>query len=217
MTAALVIVAAYLIGSIPVAYLAGRAFGGIDIREHGSGNVGASNVWQSVSKPLVIPVGLAQVAQGCAGPLLARAAGEGDAVRVAAGLAAVVAHDWSPWLRFTGGRGIGPAIGFLLVVSPAALVVFIGIALAGVVWHATPQGTALGLAVSPVVAALTYQGAAVVAGCTALALIVLTKRVLANGPPDREDAHGVLLRRLIYDRDASDRDAWVRRRPERTT
>ena len=46
----------YGIGSIPVAYLAGRWAGGIDIREHGSGNVGASNVWQTVSKGLVVPV-----------------------------------------------------------------------------------------------------------------------------------------------------------------
>ena len=214
--AAFAILAAYLIGSIPVPYLAGRIFGGIDIRRYGSGNVGTSNVWQSVSRPLVVPVGIAQVAQGCAGPLIARAAGEGDAVRVAAGLAAVVAHNWCPWLRFSGGRGIGPAIGFLLVVSPAALVVFIAIALAGVLLKATPQGTGLGLAASPLVAAIANQGAAVIAGCAVLALLVLLKRVLANGPPGPEYAHGVLLRRLVYDRDTPDRDTWVHRRPERT-
>lgn len=214
MAAALAIVAAYFIGSIPVAYLAGRAFGGIDIRRHGSGNVGASNVWQSVSKPLVIPVGLAQVAQGCAGPLIARALGEGDAVRVAAGLAAVVGHNWSPWLRFSGGRGIGAAIGFLLVISPAALVVFIAVSLVAAIWHAAPQGTGVGLALSPIVAAMTDQDTAVIAGCVALALIVLTKRLLANGPPDPADARaGLLVHRLLYDRDAPDRDAWVRRRP----
>src|SRR5207249_3312993 len=119
-----------------VPYLAGRMAMGIDIRERGSGNVGASNVWQSVSKPLVVPVGLAQIAQGCAGPLIARALGEGAGVQVAGGLAAIVAHNWSPWLRFTGGRGIGPAIGVLLVVSPVALAVFIVLALIGVVTKA---------------------------------------------------------------------------------
>src|SRR5438067_7604426 len=111
MIALAIIVAAYAIGSVPIPYLAGRIAKSVDIRERGSGNVGASNVWQSVSKPLVVPVGLAQIAQGCAGPLIARALGEGAGVQVAGGLAAIVAHNWSPWLRFTGGRGIGPAIG----------------------------------------------------------------------------------------------------------
>ena len=93
MIAAITIVAAYIIGSIPIPYLAGRMAKGVDIRERGSGNVGASNVWQSVSKPLVVPVGLTQIAQGCAGPLIALALDERAAVQVVAGLAAVIAHN----------------------------------------------------------------------------------------------------------------------------
>src|SRR5207248_10637442 len=152
-TAAFAIVAAYMIGSIPIPYLAGRLAMGIDLRERGSGNVGASNVWQTVSKPLVVPVGLAQIAQGCAGPLIARALGEGTGVQVAAGLATVIAHNWSPWLSFTGGRGIGPAIGVLLVLSPVALAVFVVLTLIGVLTKAVPQFMALGLVLAPAAAA----------------------------------------------------------------
>jgi len=87
LTAATAIAVSYLIGSVPVAWLVGRLRKGIDIREYGSGNVGASNVWQSVSKTLVVPVGLTQIGQGLAGIYVARALGGGDGVCVAAGLA----------------------------------------------------------------------------------------------------------------------------------
>jgi glycerol-3-phosphate acyltransferase PlsY len=58
----LIIFASYLIGSIPIAYLAGRILKGIDIRRYGSANVGASNVYQSVARWAVVPVGVAQIA-----------------------------------------------------------------------------------------------------------------------------------------------------------
>jgi glycerol-3-phosphate acyltransferase PlsY len=210
-TAVAVIVGAYLAGSVPLAYLAGRWTKGIDLRRYGSGNVGASNVWQSVSHALVVPVGLAQIGQGLLGPGVAKLAGEPESVQVAAGLAAVVAHNWCPWLRLAGGRGVGPAIGFLLLMSPAALAAFIAISLAGVALRAVPQAVGLALALAPVVAAAAGQGAAVAAGCAALAALVFAKRLLANGPPERHEP-GVWLNRLIYDRDIRDRDEWVRRR-----
>jgi glycerol-3-phosphate acyltransferase PlsY len=206
------IIAAYAVGSIPVAWLAGRA-SGVDVRERGSGNVGASNVFQSVSRWLVVPVGVAQIVQGCAAVMLARVVGGGDGLPVACGLAAVVANDWNPWLRFTGGRGIGATIGVLLALTPAGLAAFIAVAVAGVALRAIPQGVALGLIGAPVAAAIAGASSVVVAGAAILALIALAKRVLANGPPapglPRPD---VWLLRLLYDRDIADRDAWVRGR-----
>ena len=126
------IVIAYAIGSVPVAHFAARWTAGVDLRERGSGNVGASNVWQSAARWLVVPVGLAQIGQGVAAVLVAVALDQGDGVRAACGIAAVVANDWNPWLRFEGGRGIGTTIGVLLVLAPIALGVFIVIAIAGV-------------------------------------------------------------------------------------
>ena len=72
MTALAIIAASYVLGTIPVAWLTGRLAKSVDLRDYGSGNTGASNVWQSVSRALVVPVGLLQIAQGAAGVLLAR-------------------------------------------------------------------------------------------------------------------------------------------------
>jgi glycerol-3-phosphate acyltransferase PlsY len=210
------LVAAYAIGSIPVAYLVARATKGIDIRQHGSGNVGASNVFQSASKTLVVPVGLAQIAQGLLPVLIARALDLGEGAQTACGLLAVIANDWNPWLHFEGGRGIGASIGVLLALSPAALAVFIVVSLAGVGLKAIPQGVLLALIAAPLGAIAAGQSATVVAACLLLAVIAMLKRLAANGPPDdaaRRAAprHGVWLNRLVYDRDIRDREAWVRR------
>lgn len=207
------IIVSYLIGSIPVAWIAGRLRGGVDLREYGSGNVGASNVWQSVSKALVVPVGLAQIGQGLAGILIAKAAGEGDGVQAACGLAAIVAHNWNPWLRLQGGRGVGPAIGFLLGLATLdALPAFIVVAVAGVPFGFIPQSVALALLVTPAAAYVGGEPAATVAGCGFVAALVLLKRVLANAAPDPESPRpGVWWNRLVFDRDIRDREAWVRR------
>ncbi len=212
LTAAATIAASYAIGSIPVAWLTGR-LRGVDIREFGSGNAGASNIWQSVSKALVVPVGLTQIGQGLAGIMIAKAAGAETGVQVACGLAAIVAHNWNPWLRLQGGRGVGPAIGFLLALAPFdALPAFIVVAVLGVLARATPQGVGLALLAAPVAAYGGGADAAVVAGCGAAAALVLLKRLLANEPPEPQYARpGVWWNRLIYDRDIRDREAWVRR------
>ena len=215
LTGAAVIAASYAIGSVPVAYLAGRGVKGIDIRRYGSGNVGASNVWQSVSRSLTVPVGLAQIAQGAAGVLIARAAGEPAGVQAAAGVAAVVAHDWNPWLRFAGGRGIGPAIGVMGALSPPALGAFIVVSLGGVALRAIPQGTALGLVAAPFAALASHDGAAA-AALGAIWVAAMAKRLLGNGAPDSAYVRPrVWWTRLVYDRDDPDREAWVRRNLER--
>lgn len=207
----LIIAVSYVIGSFPIAWLAGRATG-VDLRERGSGNVGASNVWQSASRALVVPVGLAQIAQGAAGPLIARLADQGDGVVVGAGIAAIVANNWNPWLRFAGGRGVGQTIGILLVISPAGLAAFIVVSLLGIALRAMPQFVALGLVAAPVAAVVAGDDIRVVLGCGAIAAIALIKRVFANGAPEQQYPRpGVWLTRLLCDRDIRDREAWIRR------
>jgi glycerol-3-phosphate acyltransferase PlsY len=207
-----IILCSYAIGAVPVAYLAGRLTRGVDLREHGSGNPGASNIWQSVSKALVVPVGLAQVAQGAAGPALAALLDRGAAVEASAAIAAVVANDWNPFLGFSGGRGVGMTIGALIVLSPAALVTFIVIGVAGVILRVIPQGVALALIATPVAALAAGDPTAAIIACAALAAIALVKRVLANGPPAADaERPAVYANRLLYDRDIRDRNAWVHR------
>jgi glycerol-3-phosphate acyltransferase PlsY len=108
----------YLLGAIPFSYLLGRIVKGIDIREHGSGNVGATNVgrvlgWRYYPLALALDLG-----KGLAAGLLARHWGLPIWL---AGLA-VLGHDWSIFLGFTGGKGVSTSLGILAVLSwPAFL------------------------------------------------------------------------------------------------
>ena len=214
LTTAAVIAASYAIGSVPVAWLVARLHGGVDLRTVGSGNTGASNLFQTVSKKLVVPVGMAQVGQGLAGILIAQAAGETATVQVACGIAAIAAYNWSPWLRLQGGRGVGPAIGYLLALTTFnALPIFIAIGLLGVPAGASPLSVAAALLATPVAAYAGGEPRAVVAGCGIVAAMVLAKRVLGNEPPEAGASRpAVYVTRLLYDRDIRDREAWVRRR-----
>jgi glycerol-3-phosphate acyltransferase PlsY len=211
---ALVVILAYLVGSVPVAYVFGRSLKGIDLREYGSANVGASNVYRSVAHWAVVPVGLLEIAQGMAGIMLAKFLGQEVGVQVAAGLAAILGQTWSVFLRFSGGRGIGPSIGFMLGLAPPVLVTFIIISLLGWPLHSFPLAVAVAVSLTPL-ASLVIDGAGpVAAGCLAMAAIVFSKRLLTNhGLPANHDWRDVLLNRLLFDRDVRDRDQWVQRTP----
>jgi glycerol-3-phosphate acyltransferase PlsY len=216
LNAVLIVLGSYFVGGVPVAYLAGRLLRGIDIREHGSRNVGASNVWQTVSRAAVVPVGLTEIAQGLAGPTLARRRGQSRTVQVLAGLAALAAHNWSPFLRFTGGRGIAHSIGFMLALSRPAVATFTGLSLLGVVRRQIPQFVGLSIAAAPLAALVRRQPPEIVAGMAGMAALVFTKRLLTNEPslPAGADRRRVLLGRLLYDRDTTEREAWVRQGSE---
>lgn len=209
--AILIVLASYLIGSVPVAYLTGRILRGIDIRQYGSRNTGASNIWQTVSKVAVVPVGLTEIGQGLLGIVIAKLAGQSLAIQVLAGLAALGGHNWSPFLGFTGGRGIAHAIGFMLVLSWPALGAFIGLSLFGVAIRAVPQFVGLAIVAAPFAALATGQSPEIVAGAGGMAALIIAKRLLTNqpSPPAGIDVRAVLFNRLLYDRDTREREAWV--------
>jgi glycerol-3-phosphate acyltransferase PlsY len=212
----LVVLAAYLMGAIPVAYIFGRAIKGIDLREYGSANVGASNVYRSVARWAVVPVGLLEIAQGMAGIMLAKLLGQNLDLQVAAGLAAIMGQTWSVFLGFSGGRGIGPSIGFMLGLAPPVLAAFIVISLLGWPLRNFPLTVAVAIALTPLASLITDGAGPVAAGCLGMALIVFAKRLLTNriGLPAEQDWRDVLLNRLLFDRDLRDRDEWVRRMPD---
>jgi glycerol-3-phosphate acyltransferase PlsY len=210
---AAVVAIGYLIGAVPVAYLTGRLMRGIDIREYGSGNLGPSNVWQNVSKPATIPVGLIEIGQATAGILIAKSLDQGLDVQVLAGIAALGAHNWCPFLSLDGGRGVGFAIGFMLVLSWPALGAFIVIALAGVLLRAVPQLVGLAVLSAPCWAAVAGQDPAIVAGLAGVAALIMIKRVFGNDVTALLRARGgeVFFNRLLFDRDTRERETWVRR------
>lgn len=120
--------AAYLLGSVPFGFLIAKACGK-DIRTLGSGNIGATNVFRSVSKPLGILTFALDFLKGFAGvrliPVLAAACTEvpdaGMGMAVFCGAMTVVGHNWTCFLRFKGGKGIATSAGLLLGLSPAGV------------------------------------------------------------------------------------------------
>jgi len=117
-TSALVIVAGYLVGSMPFGYWLVRATKGVDIRKVGSGNIGASNVWREFGRGYGIPVVLLDVAKGFV-PALVGTLLVGELTGVLAGGAAMLGH-WRPlFLRFEkGGKTVATAGGAFLGVAP---------------------------------------------------------------------------------------------------
>jgi glycerol-3-phosphate acyltransferase PlsY len=212
---ALIVVVAYLIGAIPIAYIFGRSLKGIDLRDYGSANVGASNVYRSVAHWAVVPVGLLEIAQGMVGIMLAKFLGLELGVQVAAGLAAITGQAWSVFLGFSGGRGVGPSIGFMLGLAPPVLVTFIVVSLLGWPLRSFPLTVGVAVGLTPLASLIIDGAGPVAAGCLGMALIVLTKRLLTNriGLPADQDWRDVLLNRLFFDRDVRERDAWVHRTP----
>jgi glycerol-3-phosphate acyltransferase PlsY len=123
----LAVLASYLLGSVPSGYLAGR-LRGLDIRTRGSGNLGATNVVRVLGWGLGVAVLLADVAKGVAAaaliPYLTGYAGS-DWLRVACGLAAVLGHTFTVFLRFRGGKGVATTYGvFLTLATLSTLAVF---------------------------------------------------------------------------------------------
>ncbi|HUC62742.1 MAG TPA: glycerol-3-phosphate 1-O-acyltransferase PlsY [Alphaproteobacteria bacterium] len=115
------LVAGYFLGSIPSGYLLARAAGLGDIREMGSGNIGATNVLRTGHKPLAAITLLCDAAKGAI-PVLIASAYSGDAGLVA-GAAAVVGHMYPVWLRFRGGKGVATGLGVMVAISlPIGLV-----------------------------------------------------------------------------------------------
>jgi len=123
---------AYLIGATPTSYLAGKLGRGIDLREHGSKNLGATNVYRVLGWRYAVPVALIDMAKGIVPVAILGPWSNGPGwFMVALGLAAVLGHMYSPYVRFKGGKGVATAAGMFLALAPLAIV------LSMLVWTAT--------------------------------------------------------------------------------
>jgi glycerol-3-phosphate acyltransferase PlsY len=119
----IVILLSYLIGSIPVAYLAGRLIQRRDIRQFGDGNVGARNAYQHLGHRTGVAIFFIDVSKGLLAIVIARAAGLSQAGVFAAGALAVIGHNWPVFLGFRGGRGESVTIGVLLALVPIPVLI----------------------------------------------------------------------------------------------
>jgi acyl phosphate:glycerol-3-phosphate acyltransferase len=116
------LVASYLLGAVPTSYLAGRLFRGIDLREHGSRNLGATNLYRVLGWRYAVPVGLLDAAKGLVPVLVfAPRVSSSELFALICGLVAVVGHVFSVFVGFKGGKGVATAAGVMLGLTPAAL------------------------------------------------------------------------------------------------
>lgn len=111
-------VAAYLVGSIPVGYLVARARLGIDIRQYGTGNVGASNTWRNVGRASAVGVALVNILQSALPTLLALSLGFSRLEAGLIGFAAAIGYAWPVFLRFSGGRAVATTGGVMIALWP---------------------------------------------------------------------------------------------------
>jgi glycerol-3-phosphate acyltransferase PlsY len=131
LNAILAILASYLLGATPTSYIAGKLGRGIDLREHGSKNLGATNVYRILGWTYAVPVALFDIAKGAI-PILLYTRWSMVAqepwhpwMPVALGGAAVLGHMFSPYVSFKGGKGVATAAGMFLALAPVAVLLAI--------------------------------------------------------------------------------------------
>ena len=124
------LVLGYLIGSIPFGLIIGKLFRGVDVREYGSGNIGFANVLRTAGVKAGILTLLADVGKGALAAVIGGIiVGEGivtigalnigiQGAQVMAAVMAMVGHNWSPYLRFSGGKGVDTALGGMIAMVP---------------------------------------------------------------------------------------------------
>ena len=202
MDAVVIAAVAFLAGSVPASNVAARRSAGVDLRTVGSGTVSGTSLYRVAGFGPLAVAGVFDVAKGALGPLLA--GGDRPWLQALCCGLAVVGHNWSPFLRGAGGRGISPSLGGLLVTAwPGAVALALGLVL-GRFARRSGLGTFAGLVV--LVPATATHGAAGAAAGAAITVPMLAKRVAGNHRPRRRGA-GVYVHRLLYDNDGDPIDA----------
>lgn len=215
---ALVMAYAYLMGAVPTAYLVARWARGIDIRSYGSGNVGASNLARHTGKRHAVVVATFDVmVKGTGSVALARALELGLEHQAIVGLLAAVGHNWSVYLRFSGGRGLTVAAGGLLVLAWKELLALLGVAFVGwLVFRNTALWFGIALVLLPFWALAFREPSTVVLYCIGVLVLSMLKRLISNpgtAPPSLR-WRDMVIPRLLYDRDILKEEDWVSRTPD---
>ena len=213
----LLIIAAYFWGSIPTAYLVAKWSKGIDIRQYGSGNVGASNVMAVVSKRWSVAVSIFDIGKGAVMVWLAQLLGLGTAQQAIIGIAAIIGHNWTVFLHFQGGRGIFTSLGVIIMLVPKVGLLVLVFSYLFAPFRQLPLGVLIALIMLPILSwALSQplaidEPVAVTLGYIGILSIAVFRRLtapksqLGASVPRRE----LIINRLLFDRDIKDREAWL--------
>lgn len=158
------ILIAYLIGSVPTGYLVAKQVSKIDIREHGSKNVGATNVFRVVGKGWGVAVLIADILKGwLVTAIVVPSSGGFLELSLAIkqfllGAAAIAGHTWSPWLKLKGGKGVATSCGALLGIFPFATVLTLLIWTAVfMIWRYVSLASMIAAALFPILLLIFYR------------------------------------------------------------
>ncbi len=213
----LLVLAAYLMGSVPAAYLAAKWSRGIDIRQYGTATVGATNLLRLTSVWVALPAIIFDLGKGLIMVLTAQLVGLDIVQQVTVGLAAVVGHNWPIFLRFNGGRGILTSLGVITILAPWIGLIVLLTAYGLAPFHQLAFGVLLSVIAAPISAWFFNQplGVAdklpITLGFLAIFLIAAFRRLtaprtsLTASVPLRQ----LLVNRLLFDRDIRDRETWL--------
>jgi len=219
-TLVILVLAAYLLGSVPAAYVAARLSRGVDIREYGSGNVGVSNLLKVAPRWLAVPVTLFDLGKGALAIWVSQLLGLGLVGQIAVGLAAIIGHNWPCFLRFNGGRGLLTVLGVALMLQPWLAMAGLVLVFAGLPFGLMSLTSLLVVAMLPVSVWFLRQPLEVeepftlALGFAAILLVVVIRRLSAPKTSVTESVSPgqLLVNRLLWDRDIRDRKAWVNRK-----
>jgi glycerol-3-phosphate acyltransferase PlsY len=214
----LLIVVAYLAGSIPTAYLVARWRRGIDIRQYGSGNVGAANVLTVVSGRWSVAVTIFDIGKGALMVWISQLLGFSVGQQAAVGIATIVGHNWTVFLRFQGGRGVFTSLGVITMLAPrVGLFALVFPYLFFAPFRQVSLGVTIALICLPILSWFLSQPmdikepVPVTLGFLAILFIALFRRVsVPRSPISASVPTGeLIINRLLFDRDIRDRRAWI--------
>lgn len=213
----LLVLGAYLLGSVPTAYLIAKWSRGIDIRQYGSGNVGASNVLAVVSKRWAIPVTVFDIGKGALTVWAAQRLGLSPAEQVIVGIITIIGHNWPIFLSFQGGRGIFTSLGVITMLSWKLGIIVLVMSYMLAPLRQLSLGVIIALASLPLLSWFLSQPLGVeerlpiALGYLVILLIAILRRVTAPRTSfTAEVSRGeLIINRLLFDRDIKDRKAWI--------
>ena len=213
------VLVAYLLGSVPASYLAAKLFRGIDLRQYGTGQVGPGNLWRTTSKLLAVPAALFDLSKGLVMVWIAQMVGLSIAQQLVVCLAAIIGHNWPVFLRFSGGRGVATTIGAILILplinesmTPWATITFLGVLVVGtIVLRSSVLPVLFSVAALPLASWLAQEPLLVTLGFLGVFLVLVLKRLTAPRLAEAStlSKRQLFFNRLFFDRDIRDRKVWM--------
>ncbi len=191
--------AGYLIGSIPIGWLAVKWRDRRDLRALGTGNIGTANIYRNIGGSLAVVIGPVQFAQGIVPVVLAHVAGADLPGQALVGLCALLGNGWPVWLKFNGGRGIGVSTGVVAALDLRLLLLLLAFFLAGLLVRRIAVGVLFGFVALPFADAAL--GGLLIVPFIVMIVMIMLRRLEGIAADARlyGDLPGLVVRRLLLD------------------